>query len=358
VLVCVGAELGFRMLSPRTALANKRLYLLTGVLTEYEPRAYTNFQRPRNTKSTNALGFSDVAWSTGKTPGVPRILCLGGSTTESGNGKGRLVAYPYLLELVLEERTGRDFEVMNAGISGWTTAEMLVSWFLTLRDFDPDVLVLHEAVNDVEPRFLANFQPDYSHWRRPIQPHPVGTLESLLVRCSDLYVFLRLRAGYETNIMNLTSKPGPREPLMSENRLPFRTSVAFRRNIASIARDARADGHQVLLMTLPTGPEADTYPTWCCGIEQNNKHLRYLAEKQGYLLADAALAFQARPELQEHFIDLVHLDPEGNQAKAELIADALQGWLAQLSPEGARSPKRPLLKRLAIVAASAVGHAR
>jgi hypothetical protein len=117
VLVAAGAEAGFRALGPaeaREPLASLRNYLLTG--------------------RTRA-----------RTSGVPRVACLGGSTTEGGNPQGRGGSYPPLLEVALEERTGRDFEVLNAGISSWTTNEMLVAWFLTIQDFQPDLVVLHEA---------------------------------------------------------------------------------------------------------------------------------------------------------------------------------------------------------------------
>ena len=59
------------------------------------------------------------------------------------------------------------------------------------------------------------------------------------------------------------------------------------------------------------------------------------------MLADAERVFESRPELAAEFSDMVHLEPPGNQVKAEALADALAGWVAGLSPEGARAPQKP-----------------
>ncbi len=339
VLAPVLAEVVFRLRTSakqELALENFRQHLLSGELREYEARAYTVFQRPRSMPSCNSLGFRGDEWPRTPTPGIPRILCLGGSTTEGGNPAGLQGSYPYLLERELERRAGRDFEVLNAGISGWTTAEMLVSWFLTLQSLAPDVLVLHEAVNDLEPRFLADFEPDYSHWRRPIQIHPARGVERWLVAWSRLYVYLRLRGGRANDILAVsTDRSGPVEPLLSAGKLPHETSLPFRRNLASIALSARAAGATVVLMTLPTGP-AQVGEFWRYGIAENNQHLRELCAEHDLVLVDAARAFEARADMVPHFTDVVHLEVPGNQFKAELVADALADWIAALPARGAR----------------------
>src|SRR5262249_30655228 len=129
----------------RATLERFRAYLRTGAVSQFAPRAYTNYQYRPGAQGINSFGFSDVEWKRERTPGVPRLVCLGSATTESGNGEGRIGSYPRQLELELERRTGRNFEVFNAGIASWTSAEELVSWFLALQDLRPDVLVLHEA---------------------------------------------------------------------------------------------------------------------------------------------------------------------------------------------------------------------
>lgn len=340
LLLLLGSELAFRALAPAGVLfgLNRfRQFLLTGVMQGYEARAFTNFQR--RSANSNSFGFLDRPWTLARTAGVPRIVCLGGSTTESGNEESSDGSYPRLLERTLEQRTGRDFEVLNAGMSGWTSAEMLVSWFLTLQDLRPDVLVLHEGVNDLPPRMLADFRSDYTHWRHPIETRAARGLERLLVRSSSLYLYFRFRDGGAPDILQAsTDSSGRKEPLVAEGKLPHETSLVFRRNIENIARAASIGGCRVFLMTLPTSASAKVGEFWRFGVAENNQHLRELCTEHGYVLVDAAQAFQERAGMEQQFLDLVHLTAEGNQLKAELAADALADWVAGLAPEGARPP--------------------
>ncbi len=346
-LVLVG-ELGMRVLERRLGetqrIRDYRAFLVHGTLRTFQPRAHTVFQRHPGTPFHNSHGYSDREWSVAKTPGVPRILCLGGSTTESGNAKGLEGSYPYLLERTLEERTGRDFEVLNAGISGWTSAEILIAWFLTLQDFAPDLVLYHEAVNDVAPRFRADFRADYSHWRRSVPGTTAGFWERFLASWSDIYLHFRLQRGGIPDILTLTSNPErSQEPLLKVGRLPEETALPFRRNVRNIAESARAQGAEVVLMTLPMKPghEGPGAKLWAYGASQHNRHMRELAAEQGYLLVDAALGFEARGGLAAEFSDGVHLSPQGNQLKADLIADALlERWIPGLPAESAQEPQR------------------
>jgi hypothetical protein len=161
------------------------------------------------------------------------------------------------------------------------------------------------------------------------------------VLASVLYVWLRLRRGRVPDIESLSSdRSAPNDPLMAEGALAADTALPFARNIAAIGRAARADGRIVVLMTLPAGP-AVVEPFWRHGIAENNALLRELCTRHGFLLADAEQAFAGRPELAAAFVDLVHLKPPGNRAKAELVADALAGWLDELDSGDARAPAAP-----------------
>ena len=274
-----------------------------------------------------------MEWPLAKTPGVPRIACLGASTTESGNDDRREGSYPYLLELELEERTGKDFEVMNCGLSGWTSAESLVAWFLTIQDFDPDLVILHHAVNDVPPRNRDGFRADYSHWRRPWHLPEYSALERLLVRTSRLYAWLTRDTEVLSNIVEQTTHPGDDPtPFERDGRLPPGSEASFRRNLESIGLSAEARGADVLLLTMPMSPNrvADwPFPELVPGVQEHNRILRELADEHGWMLADAAsLPFEDHRTAESAFVDLIHLTASGNQEKARIVADVLvPSWL-------------------------------
>jgi len=78
--------------------------------------------------------------------GSPRIVCLGDSLTE-GYSLSPEQAWPALLEQSLRKRSWPDVQVVNAGVSGSTSASAVsrLTWQLRTK---PDVLVLALGAND------------------------------------------------------------------------------------------------------------------------------------------------------------------------------------------------------------------
>jgi len=329
-------ELGFRMLESTLGVDEKglestRALICDGNLGKYAPHPYTSFVR-----TNNSFGFIDPEWKVERTSGVPRILCMGGSTTEGGNSRGRVGAYPYLLEQGLEKRCGRDFEVFNAGMSFWTSAELLVAWFLILQDLQPDVLVIHSGINDCAPRVWPGYRPDYRHYRRSLCPPCFSPQRRFLTRWSDLYAWLQLSSN-TVDIAELASYPlrGPTE-FARTGKLDPATAHSFRRNIESICDSAQAHGVRVLLMTVPLQPETEetlrTSGHYFAGVAEHNVILRELAREKGWLLADAARIDELDRERRTSlFVSIAHVTPEGNQMKADYILGALaEDWPPQL----------------------------
>jgi len=76
---------------------------------------------------------------------TPKIVVLGDSLT-SGRGIGKDAAYPAILQQRLED-SGYKYEVVNAGISGDTTARALRRYRDTLDD-DVEILIVALGAND------------------------------------------------------------------------------------------------------------------------------------------------------------------------------------------------------------------
>jgi len=76
-----------------------------------------------------------------------KVLCLGDSLTE-GYGVSKASAYPAKLKTKLNEK-GLDVEVINAGVSGSTTASGLsrLRWALKAKA-KPDILIIALGAND------------------------------------------------------------------------------------------------------------------------------------------------------------------------------------------------------------------
>ncbi len=104
---------------------------------------------------TNNMGFRDRDVALPKPPGVIRLACIGGSTTEEGPSND--ATFPKCVERDLNAALGcgQCVEVFNCGVSGMTTSA-LVSRLADYLALEPDLIVVHEGVNDIH-RDLAEY---------------------------------------------------------------------------------------------------------------------------------------------------------------------------------------------------------
>jgi acyl-CoA thioesterase-1 len=110
--------------------------------------------------SVSALGEAPAApKDTSAKPKSRKVLCLGDSLTE-GYGVAREAAWPELLQADLKGRGMGDITIVNAGISGSTSASGLsrLKWFLKSPDL-PEILILELGANDglrgIDPKVTA-----------------------------------------------------------------------------------------------------------------------------------------------------------------------------------------------------------
>src|SRR5215510_9814570 len=104
---------------------------------------------------TNSKGFrSDSEYSYGKPTGTLRVLSLGDSHTE-GFECHQDKTYSSVIERYLGKR-GVKAEVINAGVSGFGTAEALVFLENEGIKYSPDVVVLGYFANDVDDNIKAD----------------------------------------------------------------------------------------------------------------------------------------------------------------------------------------------------------
>jgi hypothetical protein len=103
---------------------------------------------------TNSRGFRNTKeFAYAKPPGTFRVLCLGDSHTQ-GYEVRQEATFSAVLERYVEAR-GMNAEVLNAGVSGFSTAEALVFLENEGVKYDPDAVVLGFAGNDYEDNWKA-----------------------------------------------------------------------------------------------------------------------------------------------------------------------------------------------------------
>jgi len=90
--------------------------------------------------------------------GIQRIVCLGDSITQAGEGPGGYVwlMREFLKKLYPGTTGGGEIEVINAGISGHRSNDMLERFGRDVIDKKPDLVTISVGVNDVWHGFYDN----------------------------------------------------------------------------------------------------------------------------------------------------------------------------------------------------------
>jgi lysophospholipase L1-like esterase len=288
-------------------------YVSYGLTPDYE-RQRSSSDAPL--KTTNSHGFRGPEISRGKSDGTYRIVCLGGSTTYS-DAVNDDETYPLHLEAILRERRpGRPIEVINAGVPSYTSAESLANLAFRCLEFEPDMIVVYHAANDVRPRRYANFEPTYFHYRKVWD----GSDRLRQTGEGDM-------AGGMNPYIQWLPPDDNGDPVANLGR---NGSGAFRRNLVSIVGIARAHGIEPVLTTFAAkGPDPVTDPGLIQGIEEHNAAIRAVAAEHDVTLVDVDGNLSREGTFAQAFgqPDPVHLTPKGTREKAQIIADGVLGLI-------------------------------
>lgn len=107
------------------------------------------FEYDLNDPQINSFGMRDQHYKLSASKGVRRIAAIGDSVT-FGLGVALENTYSKKLELALNQEalTGESFQVMNFGVSGYSTDSELELFKIKARLFKPDVVVVGYVMND------------------------------------------------------------------------------------------------------------------------------------------------------------------------------------------------------------------
>jgi len=331
-LAALGAEMGFASIGPSLGVDYEKVEGLRSFLSEghrtFEPFPYSGFVAHVTPEQEGDV-TRPKKWSfEPKKTGRVRIACLGGSTT---HGK-----YPRIMKQVLDQKLGEPVEVMNWGVPGWTTQETMVNYMTTVQDYDPDVVVIHHALNDVAPRRMSDFRSDYAHWRKTWEDPHFTDFQQWLIQKSDIYAGLVAKTTPAFILANFANRDF--EGIKSDapaRKMPAGTEVAFRRNIETLCDLIELRGGKVCLVTMPyklnlANRQDGGQRLWAAGIEEHNQILRDISAERDLLLVDCEAGAKIKPEVSiPMFRDRVHLTWKGARVKATAIADGLlkAGWV-------------------------------
>jgi lysophospholipase L1-like esterase len=243
---------------------------------------------------TNALGFRGPELRDGPL----RILALGDSCTW-GWRVGQNESYPAVLQQVLDQQYGDGrYQVINAGVPGYTSYQTLVALQEKGLPLKPDIVIIAVGFNDLFK--TGDVERQIASERRFM---PLLKLDDLLLDTSRMYRWVRWQAAAATNEQAVRVTP-----------------EGYQRNMRAMVEMARAQGAHVLLLSF-----------W-----------HPLTNDQPYRLAMISAAESEKAPLVTYdgpLIDVVHPTPEGYAILVRAIVDALraEGWLPIPSPARERA---------------------
>jgi lysophospholipase L1-like esterase len=300
----------------------------------YESHPYALYTKRPNAGGlypSNNLGYGGTRpLSRQKARGAVRIYCAGGSTTEQHDpDRGPNSSWPAQLQDCLGSRFApTPIECVNAGMSGYTSAESLSEFLFRGVDLSPDVLLVYHNLNDAWTcQMVRGFRADYSHARRhkswslgwinrlPQLPH-VRLWEVLRGRLSE-------RFGKAQSLLYWISDP-PWDGAVSVDEDAV---WAFRRNVTSLVAAAQAWGCVPVLIKWECDWMNLQLPPLLAGSSSSQRTFReYLDRNNGVLQeigrgTDGCHYLDVGPFETRHFeSDGIHFSGEGLSEMARRVS--------------------------------------
>jgi lysophospholipase L1-like esterase len=271
----------------------------------------------------NSKGYREREFSAEKDPDLTRIICVGNSCT-FGWKVNLEQTYPKILEKLLNQNLPQPkFEVIDAGMTGYSTFQGVRFLKREILGFHPDIIIFSYGWNDMCPSEREDKDQKFP-------PQWILNLDDFLSG-SRFYSFLKFE------IMNLLKSKQPQD----EKKLVYRVSIKdYQENLKELEKIAQGSGIKVFFLSIPIssakvfiGPGKTSKPH--IANKHYNKALRETTSEIGVPLIDVALLFEDRGDLYDKGREeYIHYNAKGHQVVAEAIYKYFQ-------EEGIAQPGNP-----------------
>jgi lysophospholipase L1-like esterase len=253
-----------------------------------------------------------------------RIICMGGSFTYGWPYNNMpSAAYPARLEQLLNESTeyGNRFEVINAGIGGYSSCQGLFYFRNRLYKLDPDLVVVCFGANDSNNNHeIGVFYSDKEYYERLSRLYENKILSGIK-RSMDHFRIYALAEKVIFNIKKIFIK--------SKKRVP---PGDFRGNLQEFISLAKTRGFRLLFVPEPHINLLDLKQE--IRINPYYNIMYTLAEENPeYVRVVDSISLAKKYRDKDIFYDEMHLLPSGHTALAELIVKVFRESGFDADPE-------------------------
>jgi lysophospholipase L1-like esterase len=311
----------------------------------FTPHPYLSYYPTPNYRkgltSHNSLGYRNDEFSLEKPSGVYRIVALGGSSTYDVSIKDNAATFTAQLERLLRENSGyQNVQVINAGVPGYNSWEILVNLEFRVLDLDPDLVIIYEGTNDVHARLVepSAYRGDDLGRRQTWRVPPIALWEhSALLRILSRMMNVTRQVSIDDFVSSPTYVSWPYEYRLSEDNLDpgeilkENPPIYFRRNLENMSAIAKEHDVLIMLATWAHSPYLKDYASqdyYQHGFQENNDVVKEVAADQQIPLFHFA---EVMPQEAIYWADGRHVNEAGALVKARLFAEYIhdQGLIDQ-----------------------------
>lgn len=318
--------------------ASEKILNLVGRIDEhglkgiYEGNPFTEYQLTKNYRSNNkinyhnSLGFRGKEVSLQKKENVIRIVALGESSTYDTAISNPNNTWPARLDYYLNaDAQPKRWEVINAGVSGFDSTNILLWFYFKVIDLKPDMVIVNLGANDIHDRALADskeYCADYigtrQYWQTP---------KSSLITKSVLMRLIFKMGGW--GVDHYTHKDQSKiyypywlkDQELWAKRMKENTPQYFERNLNTLCLIAKDRGIKVLLVTYPHYTEIPldmSNAEWFKnGVIEHNNSIKKVANQNSVYFYDLN---KYMPYEAKYWNDGRHNTEIGADYKAKLIS--------------------------------------
>jgi lysophospholipase L1-like esterase len=291
--------------------------------------------------SHNSLGYRGDEFPLKKPDGVYRIVTLGGSSTYDVRIEDNAAIFTAQLEKLLKEDYGyKNVQVINAGVPGYNSWEILVNLEFRVLDLDPDLVIIYEGTNDVHARLVqpSAYQGDNLGRRQAWQvPHVALWEHSAFLRILSRTLNITRQVSVDDFVSSPTYLSWPFEYRLIEDNLDpveilrKNPPIYFRRNLENMVAITKEQGVKIMFSTWASSPYLNDYAAegyYQQGFKENNDVVKEVAGDQHIPLFDFAAVM---PQDAKYWADGRHSNEAGALVKAKLFAEFIdaQGLIAK-----------------------------
>lgn len=311
----------------------------------FTPHPYLVYYPTPNYKkgltSHNSLGYRNDEFPVEKPDGVFRIVALGGSSTYDVSIPDNKQIFTSQLEKLLQEEYGyQNVQVINAGVPGYNTWEILGNLEYRVLDLEPDLVIIYENTNDVHARMVVPeaYRGDDLGRRQAWQvPHVSWWEHSAVLRIVSRALNITRQISIDDFVSAPTYVSWPFESRLEDANLDpaqilkENPPIYYQRNLENMVAIAKEHDVQILFSTWAHSPYLHDYAAedyYQQGFRENNEVVKDVATSHDIPLFDFA---SLMPQDAEYWADGRHVNEAGAVVKARLFAEYIhdQGLIDQ-----------------------------